>query len=250
MRVMNLISLALKKYRADIAAVALVALAAVTLAGKPAINVEAIPAARITPETPPVAAPKEVNSEPRPLESAQAIRQRNIFAASGAYTEATGQTLPENPYALVAVLRGGEKKAVFREHTGNIVTAAAGRALVDGFVVARIDDMSVLLKRRDEQKELRLFNIEGRLPPPALDTAGAKIANLYTLIGILGGERKKAAFRDYRGSVAILGVGARLIDGAVITAIDASSVRLRKDNEQTEMRIFDIKSSEQAVRKK
>lgn len=241
---------AIKLYRPDIAAVILIALLAVIFAGRPAMNLAAPPAAKAAVEKPPAEAVQETKSDQRPVESDQAIRQRNIFAASGAYTESAGQPLPDNPYALIAVLKGKERKAVFRGHTGDIVTLSVGKEMIDGFVIARIDNLSVLLKKRDEQKELRLFNADGNLPPPAVDKAGTQPANLYTLIGILGGKEKKAAFRDYKGSIAILGVGAKLIDGAVITAIDSVSVKLKKENENSELKIFDFHKTEQALRKK
>jgi len=89
----------------------------------------------------------------------QDIKGRNIFTATGTYIDLASQNLPENPYTLIGVLRGKERKAVFREYTGAVVTLSAGKQLIDGFQIVGIEDTSVKLKRRNEKKELRMFDV-------------------------------------------------------------------------------------------
>jgi len=109
----------------------------------------------------------EIKKEPkgiiRSAASDETLKGRNIFAADGSYALAgTGMKgpLPENPYTLVGVLRGPEKKAVFREYTGSIVTLTVGNKLIDGAVITRIDNLSVKVKKGKERRELRIFHVD------------------------------------------------------------------------------------------
>ena len=92
----------------------------------------------------------------------QALEKRNVFAADGSYpapgTEG-GRLLPENPYTLIGVLKGKEKKAVFREYTGSVVTQTVGEKLLDGYVIISIDDVSVKLRKGKDRRELRVFHV-------------------------------------------------------------------------------------------
>jgi hypothetical protein len=242
----------MKRYMLDISCILMIVLIAIILSGKPAINTGAGQISNPRIKTPSLESIKELKGIDRPVISDQAIKDRNIFMPTGTFTESTAQVIPENPYALIAVLQGKEKKAVFRDYLGNVLTLRAGEKLIDGFVVARIDAVSVLLQKRDEQKNLRLFSAEGKLsmPPAAVDPGNAVSKNLYTLIGILTGKEKKAVFKDYKGSVLILATGAKLLDGSVITNIDNSTVSLKKGNEKKELKIFNIYNTEQSIRNK
>ena len=99
-----------------------------------------------------------------------ALKDRNIFAADGKYAivamSGPGMKgpLPENPYTLIGILQGEEKKAVFREHTGSIITLTVGKELIDGSVITRIDNLSVEVKRGKEKRELRIFSVKKPKP--------------------------------------------------------------------------------------
>ena len=99
-----------------------------------------------------------------------ALKDRNIFAADGKYAMATTSgpgmkgPLPENPYTLIGILRGEEKKAVFREHTGSILALTVGKELIDGSVITRIDNLSVEVKKGKEKRELRIFSVKKPKP--------------------------------------------------------------------------------------
>lgn len=97
------------------------------------------------------------------------LKGRNIFSVDGIYPlkmegAAPRGTLPEKPYTLIGILQGEEKKAVFREHTGAIVTLTIGKKLIDGSVITRINTLSVELERGKEKRELRIF--EYKTPKP------------------------------------------------------------------------------------
>jgi hypothetical protein len=73
-------------------------------------------------------------------------------------------------------------------------------------------------------------------------------ANPYTLLGVIhGGGVTKAVFRDYSGSVVAMAQGQKMIDGSVITRIDDASVQLRKGEEKTELKTFDIPNREKTI---
>ena len=98
--------------------------------------------------------------------ASKALKDRNIFAADGRYIISgagiTGMKgpLPENPYTLIGILQGEEKKAVFREFTGSIVTLTVGKELIDGSVITRINSTSVEVKKGKEKKELKIFDVK------------------------------------------------------------------------------------------
>lgn len=67
--------------------------------------------------------------------------------------------LPENPYNLIAVVLGKEKRAVFKEFTGAIVSFSAGQKLIDGAVISAIGDNRVTVKRGGKMKEYRILHV-------------------------------------------------------------------------------------------
>jgi len=75
-------------------------------------------------------------------------------------------------------------------------------------------------------------------------------ANPYTLIGVTQGKETKAIFRDYSGSVVTMTVGQKMIDGSVITRIDSASVQLKKGEEKTELKAFDVPNREKTILQK
>jgi hypothetical protein len=165
----------IKKYFPDILGVVLISTIAILAAGRPAIDLDFRPsmADKGHPFSPPLVKGDtggfsgEIKKEPkgiiRSAASDEALKGRNIFAADGSYaTAGTGMKgpLPENPYTLIGVLRGEEKKAVFRQYTGEIITLTVGKKLIDGSVITRIDNRSVKVKKGKERRELRIFHVE------------------------------------------------------------------------------------------
>ncbi len=234
----------IRQYTQDIASIALVLLLAFLLAGRPGIDLSVHPSVshKEADEKPSSAEQQKKEVIKRSTVSDDILKSRNIFAESGIYA-ASGQALPPDPYKLISVLHGKEKKAVFREYTGAVVTLPVGKKMIDDFIITKIESVSVKLKKDKEEKELRLFSASGGQIMTADDKEKNLPANPYTLIGILGGKEKKAVIKDYKGSVSILTVGAKLIDGSVIKGIDPVSVKLKKGKEQIELRIFGSRSS-------
>jgi hypothetical protein len=88
------------------------------------------------------------------------LEKRNIFSPDGSYEMVKKDLIqiPENPYNLIAVLKGKEKKAVFREFTGNMVSLKVGDKLIDGATITDIREMTVKVKKGREIKEYRIFD--------------------------------------------------------------------------------------------
>ena len=79
-------------------------------------------------------------------------------AKTRASSVAKGKAAPDNPYILRGVVYGKEdSKAIFQDSAGGIITAQVGRKLEDGFILFRIDPISVQLKRGKEVKVLKIF---------------------------------------------------------------------------------------------
>lgn len=85
------------------------------------------------------------------------LTHRNPFSPEGSYSELI---LPENPYTLVAILTGKEKRVIFKLFTGEMVIAKERDTLIDGAKVLKIKKNSVIIERLGNRKELRLFQIE------------------------------------------------------------------------------------------
>ncbi|MDI6889843.1 MAG: hypothetical protein QMC83_02730 [Thermodesulfovibrionales bacterium] len=89
------------------------------------------------------------------------IEERNIFSPDGVYRIVKGEAPPpENPYRFIGVLRGKDKRAVFMDYTGEIITLKPGEKLGDGSVIRDIDILSVKLKKGKKETELRIFNLD------------------------------------------------------------------------------------------
>jgi hypothetical protein len=66
----------------------------------------------------------------------------------------------KRPYQLVAVLRGSDRRAVFRDYAGSLVARKLGEKLADGSEVVQIGDVSVSVQKGTERKEYRIFVIK------------------------------------------------------------------------------------------
>ncbi len=86
---------------------------------------------------------------------------RNIFDLEGNYEKPKELIIiPENPYNLIAVLEGKEKRAILREYTGRMVSLKIGDKMVDDAVVIKIDKLSVTAKIGTKKKEYRIFEVK------------------------------------------------------------------------------------------
>jgi hypothetical protein len=160
------------KYLLDIICVVIVVLLALLTAEKPVFNVNMRPsiADKKQPQDRKKEETKKVEKKiVRDVFASKVLKDRNIFSAGGTYVAPGAGSadkkgpLPENPYTLIGILQGEEKKAVFREYTGSIVFLTIGKKLIDDSIITRIDSTSVEVKKGKEKKELKIFNI--KVPP-------------------------------------------------------------------------------------
>jgi len=166
------------KYLSDIICVVIVVILALLTTQRPVIDLIGRTAVSSRTGVSPVI-PSDVKKEEtknlqkeivRDVVASKALKDRNIFAADGKYAivamSGPGMKgpLPENPYTLIGILRGEEKKAVFREHTGSILALTVGKELIDGSVITRIDNLSVEVKKGKEKRELRIFSVKKPKP--------------------------------------------------------------------------------------
>ncbi len=79
-----------------------------------------------------------------------------------------------------------------------------------------------------------------------LDNKGKLHDKIYRFIGVLESGQKSAVFIKEEGDIITLKTGDRLEDGAVISGIENLSVRLEKDNEVIEHRIFKLEDKSNA----
>ncbi len=232
----------MKRYYPDILSLIVIAAFAFLIAGRPAVDLtqnragqdRGVPRAAGTETEHRQAGPSAPSSTPF-------LQERNIFAESGGYaaTVAANQSIPENPYRLIGILSGKEKKAIFRDYTGAVIAAPVGKKMVDGFEVVVINNIFVKLQRDQEKKELRLFNAAEATQQAAIGREKTAPPSGYTLIGILGGREQKAVLRTANGALLILPAGAALADGSVISSINSLSVKLKRADGEKELRLFD-----------
>jgi hypothetical protein len=231
----------IKKYITDIVGILIIISCVIIFAGKPHIDYNPPPAATVQIDKKKVS---EIKNETEAVRENKALyaalEKRNIFTEAGGYaaTEVSLSALPPNPYTLIAILQGKDKKAVFREYTGAIVTVPVGKKMIDGYIVQSIEGLTVKLKRDKEEKKFRVFSPESASASLSPEDMKKLAANPYKLIGILQGKEKKAVIRDYNNSAVIIGVGEKLNDGSVVTGISDVSVNLKKGNEKIEWKIF------------
>ena len=154
-----------KKYRIDVLLAVVFFLGGVFFAQKPGTDASV----RQTKETVGKTAPKPVvkKEAPPPIETTAALLptpykkldERNIFSSSGGY-EVTKDLMriPENPYTLIAILHGSEKRIVIKEFTGDLVSVKEGGALIDGAIVKKIGDSVVTLEKGGQTRELKILD--------------------------------------------------------------------------------------------
>ncbi len=98
---------------------------------------------------------------PKETPKSRNLEVRNIFEPDGNYEKPKELIIiPENPYNLIAVLEGKEKKAILREYTGRMVSLKVGDKMIDGAVVIKIDKMSVTAKKGKKEKEYKIFDVK------------------------------------------------------------------------------------------
>ncbi|MBI4691168.1 MAG: hypothetical protein HY754_13035 [Nitrospirae bacterium] len=138
-------------------------------------QVDKIPPAKLSGQSEAKSSDNENYPSPIPLPQGEGARgrvtkvftyeylgNRNIFLPDGSYEPVKDLIrIPENPYNLIAVLKGKEKKAIFREFTGNVVSSKVGDKLIDGATILDIGDITVKVKKGRETKEFRIFEVKG-----------------------------------------------------------------------------------------
>jgi hypothetical protein len=163
-----------KKYLLDIISIILVSTIAVFATQKPAMDLKLHPSIDDKGKLPDVKREEKEKVQMGIIKEVTAlgsIKERNIFSLDGGYTKlGTGLKgpLPENPYTLIGILYGEEKKAVFRDYTSSIIVLTVGEKLVDGSVITNIERLSVQLEKGKEKKELKVFDLTNpnrRAPP-------------------------------------------------------------------------------------
>jgi len=169
----------IKRYLLDILCVVLIVSIAVLAAGRPVVDPNLRPSVTDKRQPPDTKKQETKNVQKeivRDIVASDVLKERNIFAPDGKYPVLTSGGViagpsPENPntttststYTLIGILDGEEKKAVFRESTGSIVVLTVGKKLKDGSVLTRIDNFAVELKKGEEKRELKMFNV--KVPP-------------------------------------------------------------------------------------
>jgi hypothetical protein len=168
----------MKKYLADILCIAVVAVLAVLGVEKAEIKAKVHPPGGDRGR--PAKVEKKEQEKPaagiiRSSGTAKVLKERNLFAgpgspAAGAQAGAAVGgppgakiTVLQGAYTLIGILNGEQRKAVFRDNSGVVVTLNAGQKLNDGMVITRINERSVELAKGGEKKELKLFDV--KVPP-------------------------------------------------------------------------------------
>lgn len=91
------------------------------------------------------------------------IKERNIFAQDGKYIITPPpnilQQIPEKPYNLIAVLKGIEKRALFRDYKGTMLFVKEGDKMIDDAIIEKIDNTSVKVRKEDDLLEFKIFDV-------------------------------------------------------------------------------------------
>lgn len=165
------------KYFLDIISIVLVSTVALLATQKPAIDLKLRPSSPSIGDKSQIPDAKKEEKERVQKEIVKevvvlgALKERNIFSPYGSYVMSGAVLkgpLPENPYTLIGILNGEEKKAVFRDHTGSIIALTVGKKLIDGSVITKIERLSVQLENEKAKKELKVFDLtdpKRRTPP-------------------------------------------------------------------------------------
>lgn len=172
-----------------------------------------------------------------------AIAGRNIFASSGSYKDKDIDRIPipDNPYILLGVVgQGPGMKALFREYTGNVTKVVAGQRMIDGFVVAAVNNLQVTLKKEKKRKVFNVYDssISSSSSLSKKHDLNNSSGRKYSLVGILQGAHKKAVFKDQTGNPVILKASQSFPDGSVLVRIDSGSVILKKGKDEEELTLY------------
>jgi hypothetical protein len=153
----------IKKYSVDILCALIIFAVAFLFSERATIEFKANPSASQREKQPQGSVEKPGTGEiVRETGAAKPFSERNIFRSEGTgISPGAGRTgqIPKTSYALVGILQGEEKRAVFRDSGGAIVTLTVGKNLADGSIVTRIDDLSVELEKGKERKDVRVFDL-------------------------------------------------------------------------------------------
>jgi hypothetical protein len=83
--------------------------------------------------------------------------------------------IPENPYNLIAILHGNDKRIIIREFTGDLVSVKEGGTLIDGAIVKKIGDSVVTLVKGNQTKELKILDYKAlAVSKPSVAPVAAK----------------------------------------------------------------------------
>lgn len=226
----------MKKYLWDAGFIILAAGLAFLLAGTPPAHKPSAPRPAATaaavekPEVRPQTAPPEA-AKPKAWRE---IGKRNVFAASGDYSDRVQKAVPENSYTLVGAVYVSEKmQAIFRDHTGSIIKAGEGQRMADGFRISSVQSQRVVLKRGGESKILGIYGASASAP-----RAGAtkiQTEQKPRLVAVLKGLENKAVFRGEDGHLTVFQNKQSLPDGSVITDIESRSVKLKDGRDRKEL---------------
>jgi hypothetical protein len=158
----------IRRFMPDIVGGCLIAIVAVLTAiltdVKPDLRPQAV-AQGVAQEAP--AVQQERQDLPAAAVADDAVKKRNLFAASGSYAETGTETASQpadNTYVLIGILGGKERKAVFRDGRGAVAAFAVGKKMGDGFVIAGMGNASVKLMRGKETREMKIFNVQYQPP--------------------------------------------------------------------------------------
>jgi hypothetical protein len=158
----------IKKYLLDIISIVLVSAVALLATQKPATELKLRPSSPSIGDKGKLPDVKKGEKEKvrtgiiKEVAALGSLKERNIFSPDGSYTKSGAGLkgpLPENPYTLIGILNGEEKKAVFRDHTGSIIALTVGKKLIDGSVITKIEKLSVQLENEKGKKELKVFDL-------------------------------------------------------------------------------------------
>ena len=153
-----------KKYLLDILLIILISAIAVFATQKPAMDLKRRPPDDKG-KVPDVKKEEKENVQMgimKEIASLGPLKERNIFSLDGSYAKLGAGLkgpLPENPYTLIGILNGEEKKAVFRDYKSSIIVLTLGEKLMDGSVITYIEGLSVQLEKGKEKRELKVFDL-------------------------------------------------------------------------------------------
>lgn len=99
----------------------------------------------------------QISAEKRDTGKVSTLARRNPFTPDGTYSDLV---IPDNPYTLVAILKGNPNRALVRLFTGEVKAIKEGDLLLDGSKVLKIEERSVIIERLGKRRELKLLHVE------------------------------------------------------------------------------------------